>query len=796
MPVRAERSWGWARRLGVGALLAWAAPAWAVDTELVEQVSAVTERVGELEQSADKLRRNVAQRSGLMGVQDAVDKYDRIYADYLLAKANENPVQRRLDLETAAVHFYALLASGALGDGFRTRDVEYLFADCVSELGNDRFALQLFDGIVRRPDHPNFKDAVRRALETSAKVDGAAFRRYYTDYVASGRIEATDEVMYTLAKSYYVQGQLTQAKEAFEQVGKDSEWHSRALYFLGVIMLREGNLVAAASYFAGVVDAPVKPSDQDATRELARQQEDVRELARLAIARVELERGNFAAAQQRYEQIAPTSPYNAERMYELIWTLIRQDKWAEALQSIDGFILSYGAERENRYTARLQLLRGYIYLEKNQDFVRAPQAYEDAAGRYRRDLEDLRRAPRTPEQLRSLLDGVSGSATVNIPGYMLDSLRGDAIVLRAGAVRDEVARQDGQISANEKVAADVSAAIGSGAAVLKGFEKVKTELLTTRGGLLGARDRLLDAEVRHLRSKMPSALKGDIAAFQEARARLAGALADADSAAMAGSDVQSAYVAQVEAVQEQARLLTETVVTAQQELEGLRKRSATKTLPDDVAKVVREGLAAQETELGNLGAEVPVLGSDLTRARIVALAPVPAGAASGSDRASMLGAYGEFRERLRAWRRYASDAESQRYFADIDALWARVDAAELVTDAADRASATAEARDLAAVRQQISRELEVITAIRGTYGSDSALADGVVLRAVGRGLDALDGRYASVVMDAEKGLTDVYWKQKDAAIADVEMLNNTAVDAEQARARAMFDAMNGPEGAP
>ncbi len=385
---------------------------------------------------------------------------------------------------------------------------------------------------------------------------------------------------------------------------------------------------------------------------------------------------------------------------------------------------------------------------------------------------------------------------MNIPGYMLDSLRGDAVVLRAGAVRDEVQRQEGQISANEKIAADVSAAVNSGAAVLKGFEKVKTELLTTRGGLLGARDRLLDAEVRHLRSKMPSTLKADVAAFQEARARLAGALADADSAAMAGSDVQSVYAVQVEAVQEQARLLAEELVTAQQDLERVRKLSATKSLPEDVQAVVREGLAAQDAELATLGADVPGLGSDLTRARLVALAPVPAGAPSTRDRSSMLGAYGEFRQRLRAWRRYAADAESQRYFADIDALWARVDAAELVTDAADRASAMAEARDLAVVREQMSREFEAITAIRGTYGSDSALADGVVLRAVGRGLDALDGRYASVVMDAEKGLTDVYWKQKDAATADVDMLNPAAVDAEQARARAMFDAMNGSEGAP
>lgn len=796
MPARADRPWAWARRIGVAALLAWSMPAWAVDSELVAQVAAVRDRVGELEGSADRLRSNVAQRSGLMGAKEAVAKYLSVYGDYEVLAVQTNAVQRRIDLEKVALDAYALLASGALVDPGATQDMEGIFADCVAELGNERFALQLFDAITRRPDHAKFKEAVRRALELSAKIDdGAAFRRYYNDFVASGRIEATDEVLYTLAKSFYVQGQMTQAKEAFEQVGKDSDWRSRALYFMGVIMLREGNLVAAATYFAEVVDAPVKDAADEATRGVARQQEEVRELARLAIARVELERGNFAAAQQRYEQIAPTSPYNAERMYELIWTLIRQEKWAEALQSIDGFILSYGAERENRYTARLQLLRGYIYLEKNQDFVRAPQAYEDAAGRYRRDLEDLRRAPRTPEQLRSLLDGVSGSATVNIPAYMLDSLRGDAVVVRAGAVRDEVARQDGQITSNEKQAAAISADIGSGAAVLKGFEKIRAELLTTRGGLLGARDRLLDAEARYLRSKVPNPLRADIDALRKASDRLAGELADADSSALAGSDVQAAYAAQVEAVQVQARLLTEAVAAAQQEVDALRKDSAAKSLPQEVAKVVQEGLAAQETELGKLGAEAPVLGSDFTRARIVALAPVPV-EAEVRDRSSMLGAYAELRERLRTLRRHATDADSQRYFAEIDALWARVDAAELVTDAADRATATAEARDLAVVRERVARELEAIAAIRGTYGSDSALADGVVLRAVGRGLDALDGRYASVVMDAEKGLTDVYWKQKDAAIADVEMLNPAAVYAEQARARAMFDAMNGPEGEP
>lgn len=771
-------------------------PAWAVDSELVAQVAAVRDRVGELEGSADRLRSNVAQRSGLMGAKEAVAKYLSVYGDYEVLAVQTNAVQRRIDLEKVALDAYALLASGALVDPGATQDMEGIFADCVAELGNERFALQLFDAITRRPDHAKFKEAVRRALELSAKIDdGAAFRRYYNDFVASGRIEATDEVLYTLAKSFYVQGQMTQAKEAFEQVGKDSDWRSRALYFMGVIMLREGNLVAAATYFAEVVDAPVKDAADEATRGVARQQEEVRELARLAVARVELERGNFAAAQQRYEQIAPTSPYNAERMYELIWTLIRQEKWAEALQSIDGFILSYGAERENRYTARLQLLRGYIYLEKNQDFVRAPQAYEDAAGRYRRDLEDLRRAPRTPEQLRSLLDGVSGSATVNIPSYMLDSLRGDAVVLRAGAVRDEVARQDGQITANEKLVAAVSEGVGSGAAVLKGFEKIRADLLTTRGGLLGARDRLLDAEARYLRSKVPNPLRPDIDALRKASDRLAGELADADSSALAGSDVQAAYATQVEAVQVQARLLTEAVAAAQQEVAGLRKASAAKALPEDVAKLVQEGLAAQETELGKLGAEAPILGSEITRARIVALAPVPV-EAEVRDRSSMLSAYAELRERLRTLRRHATDADSQRYFAEIDALWARVDAAELVTDAADRATATAEARDLAVVRERVARELEAIAAIRGTYGSDSALADGVVLRAVGRGLDALDGRYASVVMDAEKGLTDVYWKQKDAAIADVELLNPAAVYAEQARARAMFDAMNGPEGEP
>jgi TolA-binding protein len=793
--------------LGVLALVVPAGPAFAVDGELSRQVKLVGERLDEIEGESRTIQENITQRSGLMGVVDARERFNDAAADYMLAVEEPNEVKRAAMFEGAAVSFSVLIESRALGNSPLARDAEFYFAECLYQLGNYVFALEVYDGIVRAsPEHPNFADAVRRSLEIFPLVDDqAGFRRYYDAYVETKRIDATDEVLYTLGKSHYRQGDLTRAKEAFGQVPatvtrpdggvKPSVWWSRARYFMGVIMLRQNNLVSAAQEFAAVADSPrVDGEDKVVT--------DVRDMALLALARVEYERGNAAVAQQRYEQIGPQSRYFPERMYELIWVQVTQERWNEAIQSIDAFALTYGASRENRYTANLQLLKGDIMLQQFSDFKRSPRSFQEAIDRYGPDLEKLRAAPRTPEELRTVLDGVAGGVTVDIPPYMLDSLRNDATVERAAALREEVRRQDGQIGTNETIAADVAAAIGTGMVVLKGFEETRERLQSTRGGLLGARDRLLDLEVRHLRSRMPSSLRGELEAFVSERAQLAGQLADADAAQLSGSDEQAAYAAQVADVQGQGLLLAEQLADAQRQLAELERAAATAASAEEVARFVSGGLAAQRRDLEAVAKDLDVATSDITRARLVGLAPVVVKPAERSGRQALMARYGALRASTQRWRRYATDTDSQRYFAELDSMWARIEAAEALNAASEAGAVAAEARDLAIVRSELERQLTALVAVRSEHAAGATESDRMALEAIRIGLDELDARYAEVVMKAERGLTDVYWMQSFAAgqERDALTLEQTATKQKQVAIRKMFWSLAGvnttPDGQP
>ena len=784
------------RILGLLALLAAPGTAWAVDGELSRQAKLVGERLGELEAEARSVQENVTQRSGLMGVVDARKRFTRAVGDYLLATApmgeagseELTPTRRNQMLEEAAVSLSVLIDSRALGNGPLAREAEWYFAECLYELKNYALALEVYDGIVRAsPEHPNFADAVKRGLTIFPLVqDIAGFRRYYDAYVDSGRIARTPEVSYTLAKSYYRQGDFRKAKESFEQVPVGDVWWSRSRYFLGVIMLREDNLVSAVQEFAAVADAPVVEGEP---AEIA----EVRDMALLALARVEYERGNAAVAQQRYEQIKPQSRHFSERMYELIWVLVTQERWSEAIQAIDAFALTYGASRESRYAANLQLLKGDILLQQFSDFRRSPLSFQEAIDRYGPDLEKLRSAPRTPDELRTVLDGVSGGVTIDVPAYMLDSLRDDDTVKRAAATREELRRQDGQIATNETTAADISAALGTGMVILKGFEETRERLASARGGLLGARDRLLDLEVRHLRTRMPSSLRGELDAFAAQRVQLAGQLADADAAQLSGADRQAAYAAQVAEVQGQGRLLAQELADAQQALAEVERAAAAATIGEEAARYVAAGLAAQRRDLDLVAKDLDVATSDITRARLVGLAPVEVERPVVDGRRQLMGRYAELRAQTQRWRRYATDTDSQRYFAEIDALWTRVDSAEALTTATEAGAIAAEARDLAVVRAELARQLTALVAIRSDHTVGAADADRMALEAIRIGLDSLDARYAEVVMKAERGLTDVYWMQAFSAEQEGKAIaaERREISDKQAAIRRMFWSMAG-----
>lgn len=182
MPRPAERL------LQLGALaLIFAVPgrALAVDKGTSDRLRDLEAEITGLVDEVAALKVNFTERSGLIGVNEARERYEDAVYLYLVG-----------DYEPAATSFYILVTSRALGNGELARDSEWYLAECLFELQNYATAEQAYGAILKvGASHPYMADSVRRLLEIHGLTgDVAAFDLLYNEWIASGRVPPTELV--------------------------------------------------------------------------------------------------------------------------------------------------------------------------------------------------------------------------------------------------------------------------------------------------------------------------------------------------------------------------------------------------------------------------------------------------------------------------------------------------------------------------------------------------------------------------------------------------------------------------
>jgi hypothetical protein len=109
-------------------------------------------------------------------------------------------------------------------------------------------------------------------------------------------------------------------------------------------------------------------------------------------------------------------------------------------------------------------------------------------------------------------------------------------------------------------------------------------------------------------------------------------------------------------------------------------------------------------------------------------------------------------------------------------MWAGVSTLEASTGETSRVLQSSEAREIAAVRTRLARESQRVVELKRDITSRSAEAEAVAIKAVRTGIRGLEAEFRADVLEADKGIVDVYWLRKS-AVSD-EM---TALGKEQAR---------------
>jgi len=434
----------------------------------------------------DSLSLGVVPGRAYLNLAEAEQQFEEHLYEYLIGEYDQS-----------ASGFFALVTSEALTDAGLHRDAEWYLADSLFELQNYGLSESRFAVIAEDEGHPFHDDAVRRLLELYAQSgQNDKFQEAYDHWIVQGRVKPSDRITYAIGKAFWRRalspdeaegnraGDLVQAKSHLNEIPATSDIYNKARYFLGAIAVQENQLDDAAGYFKQVLDVSV---DSDDDRKIL-------DLALLALGRIGYERGNFAEAADWYGRIGGDSAYLDDKLYEIVWTFIKQEEWDQALNGVDIFLLAYP---DHRYTARMKLIQGHLHV-KQQEYDPALSSYETVISDYtplRERFSQLAQDPAQSESYFKAMAETHGDKAPDdtLPDYAVAMMKSDPDLVKALGTYVELKKQSDTIDASQKDADELNAAL-AGATTLKGYERMKGEVGVLRQTAMQQRMDLLRIE--------------------------------------------------------------------------------------------------------------------------------------------------------------------------------------------------------------------------------------------------------------------------------------------------------------
>jgi len=459
------------------------------EDDLVRRYEGLQVEIEELASDADRIDRSVAPGRGFITSDQAVQRYQDYVFLHLVG-----------EYEQAAEGFYSLVTTVALDDAGLHWDAEWYLAESLYKMGNLRTAEANYRVIVEDPEHPFHDDAVRRLLELYVQLeDDAAFEKLYEDEIVAGRVEASDLITYAIGKAFFQKGDYVQAKSNLGDVSADSAWYRKARYILGSIMVLEGNLETAAQVFRSITELSVETQDD----------RRILDLSLLALGRIYMELGMYEEASSHYGRISSDSEYLADKLYEEVWTFIKQkeeirllrtengeDLSAEelrlleareaelvqqSLRGIDIFLLAYP---EHPYTPKLKLLQGHLHIQA-VEYDNAMRSYENVISEYapiRERFGELARSDDKPKeyfgQILRLGERFQGTRD-QLPAYAMSMVMADRDLSRAITVYRDLESQRQTIAASEAIIGELQSVL-SNAEGIGGFDQIRYDLQLDR----------------------------------------------------------------------------------------------------------------------------------------------------------------------------------------------------------------------------------------------------------------------------------------------------------------------------
>ncbi|HMV65949.1 MAG TPA: tetratricopeptide repeat protein [Myxococcota bacterium] len=723
------------RSLGRGVLgicllapLAAGGPARAADP-MGDAVRSVEEGIGAVADTARGLEQVLGPAGGRLTQAEAMSRFQESVYWYLIGS-----------YQHAAEGFFVLVTTRSMEPLGLEVDADWYLAESLFGMGSYDVAESRYLAIARVNGHPFRADAVRRLLEIySHDTDSSRFERLYQEEVASGDVTPDDLILYSVGKALYGRGETAKAKTYFGEIKPGTRFYMRARYFLGAMNVAAGDpasLDGATVIFRDLAAIePVSPEDHH-----------VHDLARLALARLDYERGAFDDAVVIYGSIGAESPLRADALHELAWTYIRQERLDLAVSAVDTFLAAYPG---HPYAAELNLVRGHLLFETGS-LSDAEAAYGKVVAEYSPVRDRFARLARSEDRAESYVKqvvAIEGGAATDagegaLPAYALALLQTDPDLSRAIGLFRDLEQQDGSLDTSEALIQQLTVAIGSG----KGDEEAMHALHVTAGAAIvdGLKRyvEMLRAESGWLRGAAEADVAGLIDQVDLAIDASGERLVELDSGMLA-------VRTELASVRADLRERDRRVAELKARLAGVEATiadEAESATPSELADLQRQK-ADIEVRIGQMS-QVGALSTD------AALVPLMAGAKVVEDRLDVA----------------AKDLASLRTPGGIDidmdpavARFSRMrqslhNALERLRGVEGMLSRGTDAH-LYRVREVLQQETAAVAAERKDLGLRYTDAERVAGGLVRANFARLSEQFAASVLGADMGIVNVYWSQ-------------------------------------
>ncbi|MCB9727564.1 MAG: tetratricopeptide repeat protein [Deltaproteobacteria bacterium] len=603
------------------------------------------------------------------------------------------------------------------------------------------------------------------------KGDDAALRKLVSTMFGGG----SPRTRYALGKALVHLGDFNRAGEVLQGIAQDPELGPRARYYLAVVHTAEHNYGQASGEFRELVAL----SDDGANGR-------VRDLAFMALGRLEMEAGDLIAAVTSYQRVERYSPSYDTALYEMAWAYIKGEQYDKALSTLDALLLTV---TDPELDVEAHSLRGQlnIYLD---DYDSAVESFETIIGRFAPIRNELAQFTQDSQNVTRyfewLLDRHSSRADVNAPLTARTAawLETAGDMKRITALFDELGSERADIDWIRELAQDLERIIGSRGRVelFPGLKAGWTQSIVLGNQLVALSSAILDYQEQQLAGHLGADEQAELEPLVQWRRTLESRFSKLPMTFGQYQEREERVDQRFVDLKRQAFLVGQRLKEVREQLLAFERYVNDKQFKEDQGRFsperereLRGALDTEKAELEQMYGELSALQRELD----VEAERVGTGdAATQSEvdlRAALITAHkkeGLFLERSQA----ARVAGQQPTFEELgnlrERIWAGVSKLDQVIAAIDR-NVSARTGELAAQIRLASGELD-------DYGVDATqyeMRGRELAHDVGQQLFAdAQNRMKEVVLKAEVGLIDVAWQRKREMTDEIQKLSQESAE--------------------